>query len=43
MGAPKEVIEKVLKDTGIDSKRRAETLSLEEFAAVSEELKNSGY
>ena len=43
MGAPKEVIEKVLKDTGIDSKRRAETLSLEEFAAVSEELKKSGY
>lgn len=43
MGAPKEVIEKVLKDTGIDSKRRAETLSLEEFAEVSEELKNSGY
>lgn len=37
-GLPKDRIEKILEDCGIDSKRRPETLSLEEFAALSKGL-----
>ena len=37
-GLPKELIANALEAAGIDSKRRAETLSLEEFAALSDKL-----
>ncbi len=33
-GIPPEMAQAILKETGIDGKRRAETFSLEEFAAL---------
>ena len=42
-GAPKSVLAEALDASGIDRARRAETLSLEEFARLSDELKHRGY
>ena len=42
-GASKEVIREALEEAGIDEKRRAETLSLEDFARVSDALENRGF
>lgn len=42
-GAPKDVIRNALAATGIDESRRAETLSLQDFAVISEELEKAGY
>lgn len=42
-GASKEVIRESLEEAGIDEKRRAETLSLEDFARVSDALENRGF
>jgi 16S rRNA (adenine1518-N6/adenine1519-N6)-dimethyltransferase len=39
---PKEKIEEVLKTSGIDGKRRAETLSLEEFGRLTEQAFKAG-
>lgn len=38
---PKETVDKVLAASGIDKKRRAETLSIEEFAALTREVERS--
>ena len=38
MGASKEEVGKALEIAKIDSKRRAETLSIEEFAKIANEL-----
>ncbi len=38
MGASKEEVSKALENANIDSKRRAETLSIEEFAKIANEL-----
>lgn len=42
-GAPKDVIRNALAASGIDESRRAETLSLQDFAVISEELEKAGY
>lgn len=42
-GAPKEEIREALREAGIDEKRRAETLSLDDFARVSDALENRGF
>ena len=42
-GAPKDVIRNALASSGIDESRRAETLSLQDFAVISEELEKAGY
>ena len=38
-GVNREVAEESLKDAGIDAARRAETLSLEEFARISNQIR----
>ena len=38
LGMNKEVLEKAYEEAGIDPKRRGETLSLEEFAALSDKI-----
>ena len=42
-GAPKEVIQETLNRLDIDPKRRAETLTLEDFAGISDTLLSMGY
>ena len=42
-GAPKNVIAEALDESGIDRNRRAETLTLEEFARLSDSLAHRGY
>ncbi|MBR2546643.1 MAG: 16S rRNA (adenine(1518)-N(6)/adenine(1519)-N(6))-dimethyltransferase RsmA [Eubacterium sp.] len=42
-GAPKSVLAEVLDKADIDKSRRAETLTLEEFARLSDELAQKGY
>lgn len=42
-GAPKDVIRDALAASGIEESRRAETLSLQDFAVISEELEKAGY
>lgn len=42
-GAPKDVIRNALAASGIEESRRAETLSLQDFAVISEELEKAGY
>lgn len=42
-GAPKEVISEALEEAGIDANRRAETLTLDEFAKLSDILGSKGY
>lgn len=42
-GAPKSVLAEALDEAGIDRNRRAETLSLEEFARLSDALAHRGY
>lgn len=42
LGAPKQVISEALQDAGVDEKRRAESLTLEEFAAISDRLEEKG-
>lgn len=42
-GTAKEDIKKILEETGIEGSRRAETLSLEEFAAISSAISEGGY
>lgn len=43
MGAPKDVLADALDAAGIDKSRRAETLTLDEFATLSDELADRGY
>ena len=42
-GIPKEKIRECLESAEIDSRRRAETLSLEEFAALADRITERGY
>lgn len=42
-GAPKEVIREVLTGLGIEPNRRAETLSLQDFAGIADGLADRGY
>ena len=42
-GAPKSVIAEALDESGVDRNRRAETLTLEEFARLSDSLAHRGY
>ena len=42
-GAPKSVLAEALEEAGIDKSRRAETLTLEEFARLSDVLAQKGY
>ncbi len=42
LGAPKQVISEALQDAGVDEKRRAESLTLQEFAAISDRLEEKG-
>ena len=42
-GAPRDVLAKALDDAGIERSRRAETLSLDEFARLSDTLAHLGY
>jgi 16S rRNA A1518/A1519 N6-dimethyltransferase RsmA/KsgA/DIM1 with predicted DNA glycosylase/AP lyase activity len=39
LGVPRPVILAAFEDTGIDPERRAETLSLEEFAALADRIR----
>ena len=41
--SPDGQIREALEEAGIDEKRRAETLSLEDFARVSDALENRGF
>ena len=42
-GAPKEAVKEALHRAGIDPSRRAETLTLEDFAVISDALADAGY
>lgn len=42
-GAPKEIIGEALEEAGIDKKRRAETLSLDDFERLSDALQSRGF